>query len=538
MSDIPKNWLQRFSAGSKGKDPGQAEAKVPVEWKIGDVILDLYEVKQIHEGGMGLVYRVHHRGWNIDLAVKTPRADFLKTQQQKDNFVRECETWVNLGLHPHIVSCFYVRTLGGIPRIFAEYVEGGSLKDWVDSRRLYEGGPKKAPERILDIVIQMSWGLQYAHEKGLVHQDVKPANVMIMPESSRGSEGSLQADFGQAVNAKITDFGLAKARVATGEKYLTGSGRTILVSAGYMTPAYCSPEQGQGAPLSHRTDIWSWAVSVLEMFTGVVTWIGQAAAETLERFLETDKGQGIIPRMPDTLGRLLRWCFRRNPAERPNSFREVAASLLDLYREQFGEEYGRTEPKAADLSADSLNNRALSLLDLVRPDQAERAWEEALAEHKGHLESTYNLGLLMWRGVLMDDSQLLGRLSESAIGVLEDWRGAVLRARVHLERGDCESVIKELGRLTQPDSHRKDVVQVVHSARELLKISRRCLRTFEEYAQTGHGGDIALKSRDPSDYQVSILEVAGTASSVDEIKEMESRWKAKLRSREMGLNRN
>lgn len=61
---------------------------------------------------------------------------------------------------------------------------------------------------------------------------------------------------------------------------------------------------------------------------------------------------------------------------------------------------------------------------------------------------------------------------------------------------------------------------------------------WEEYAQTGHGGDVALKSRDPSDYEVSILEVAGTASSLDDIMEMENRWKLKLRSREMGLNRN
>lgn len=61
---------------------------------------------------------------------------------------------------------------------------------------------------------------------------------------------------------------------------------------------------------------------------------------------------------------------------------------------------------------------------------------------------------------------------------------------------------------------------------------------WEEYAQTGHGGDVALKSRDPSDYEVSILEVAGTASALDDIIEMENRWKLKLLSREMGLNRN
>ena len=162
-----------------------AEAEVPIEWNIGDVILDLYEVKDIHKGGgMGLVYRVRHRGWNIDLAVKNPRADWFKTEEQKENFVRECETWINLGLYPHTVSCYYVRTLGGIPRVFAEYVEGGSLSDWIKTRKLYEEGPDKALKRILDIAIQFAWGLHYAHEQGLVHQDVKPANVMMTPDGT------------------------------------------------------------------------------------------------------------------------------------------------------------------------------------------------------------------------------------------------------------------------------------------------------------------------------------------------------------------
>ena len=103
-----------------------AEGEVPRDWHVGDVILDLYEVKDIHKGGgMGLVYRVRHRGWNLDLAVKSPRADYFQTEEQKETFVRECETWSDLGLHPHTVSCYYVRTLGGIPRVFAEYIEGG-----------------------------------------------------------------------------------------------------------------------------------------------------------------------------------------------------------------------------------------------------------------------------------------------------------------------------------------------------------------------------------------------------------------------------
>jgi serine/threonine protein kinase len=158
----------------------QYEQLAGQEWRMGDIILDQYEVMGIlGTGGMGKVYKVHHRGWNTDLAVKSPKPEIFAKADGKENFIREAETWINLGLHPHIVSCYYVRTLGGIPRIFAEYMQGGSLADWIGKRRLYEGGHKQALERMLDVAIQFAWGLHYAHEQGLVHQDVKPANVMI-----------------------------------------------------------------------------------------------------------------------------------------------------------------------------------------------------------------------------------------------------------------------------------------------------------------------------------------------------------------------
>src|SRR5712691_11069493 len=215
--------------------------------KVGDVILDLYEVNEVFtSGGMGLVYRVHHKGWNIDLAMKSPRPQYFQTEPHKENFVREAETWVNLGLHPHTVSCYYVRTLGNIPQIFAEYVEGGNVADWIHQRKLYEGGLEQTLERILDVAIQFAWGLHYSHEQGLVYQDVKPANVMMT------SDGA----------AKVTDFGLAKARALVGDVNVpVGTGR-ILVSVGGMTPAYCPPEQAAGTPLSRKTDMWSWGLSV------------------------------------------------------------------------------------------------------------------------------------------------------------------------------------------------------------------------------------------------------------------------------------
>jgi len=440
-------------------------------WKVGDAILDLYEVKQIHEGGgMGLVYRVHHRGWNTDLAVKSPRGDYFQTEEQKENFTRECEAWIGLGLHPHIVSCYYVRSIDGVPRVFAEYVEGGSLEEWIDSRRLYEGGPREALKRILDIAIQMAWGLHYAHEQGLVHQDVKPANVLMMADGT----------------AKICDFGLAKARVRSGESTVKGAKRTILVSSGGMTPAYCSPEQASFAPLTRATDIWSWAVSVLEMFTGEATWqSGIAAPEVLKQFCDSQGLRAGLPNMPDDLRELLSSCFEVDPARRPEDALEIGRKVAEIFRNQLNEDYMRTEPLAAELRADGLNNRALSLMDLGRDIEAEAALDAALKEELSHLEATYNRGLRLWRSGKLPDDALVSDLEEMKQGRVDDWRRNWMLAQVHTERGDAESALRALETALPANRGDQQLLAAISKARAFAEGRwGRCLQTFDKRTES------------------------------------------------------
>ncbi|MBO0789351.1 MAG: protein kinase [Ktedonobacteraceae bacterium] len=365
-------------------------------WQRGEVLLEQYEVLGIlGEGGMGTVYKVHHRGWNIDLAVKSPQQEIFTRAGGKENFMREAETWVSLPLHPHIVSCYYVRIVDEIPRIFAEYVAGGSLADWIRSRRLYEGGPQQALERMLDIAIQFAWGLHAAHEQGLVHQDIKPANVMM------SSEGI----------AKVTDFGLAKARVMVGEQEERNgeSGqRSILVSARGMTPAYCSPEQMVGNALSRKTDIWSWAVSLLEMFVGDVIWrSGTLAREILASYEPQD---AAIPPLPTEVGTLLTRCFAFQPEDRPETMLEVATRLQEIYAHEMEQAYPREAPQPTKALAATLNNRALSLFDLGKVEQAMCVWEQALQTDPQHLEANYNRGVVLWRQGKLSDDALINQL--------------------------------------------------------------------------------------------------------------------------------
>ncbi|MBV6343723.1 serine/threonine-protein kinase, partial [Candidatus Magnetobacterium casense] len=274
------------------------------EWSVGDVILDLYEVRDVFKsGGMGLVYRIYHKGWSSDMAMKCPRPEYFQTESQKSSFEREAQTWMDLGLHPNIVSCYYVRRIEGVPCVFAEYLEGGSLRDWIKQKRL------TTMEVVLDTAIQFALGLCYAHEKGLIHQDVKPANVMMT------SDGI----------AKVTDFGLARAQ-SLSVTTSTSPQHGLLMPPGInrrkshvssfdgMTQAYCSCEQANRSPLSLKTDIWSWGVSILEIFIGGVTWLsGNVAALVLDDYLRNPQFDVNIPHMPQPLAALLKRCFSQDP---------------------------------------------------------------------------------------------------------------------------------------------------------------------------------------------------------------------------------
>ncbi len=466
------------------------EADVPAVWEPGDVLLDLYEVLgTLGEGGMGTVYQVRHRGWNVDLAVKSPLPQLLQQPQAVENFVRECGTWVNLGLHPHTASCHYVRNLGGIPRVFAELVAGGDLHTWIRSGKLYEGGPQPALARILDIAIQFAWGLHYAHEQGLVHQDVKPANVMMTADGS----------------AKVTDFGLANALGETAQAPSpTSPARTLQVTHRGGTVAYWSPEQATAqaqtgvaraarTKITKRADLWGWATSVLEMFVGEPLWGRGNIADTwlAEAFPELEL-EATLPRMPEGVLGLLRQCLQRDPARRPSDLQAVAGTLQEVYQQCMGQAFPREQPKPAALLGDGLNNQALSLLDLGQSEKAEHLFEQALQHEPHHPQATYNRGLLWWRSARMTDQALVRQMREVAQSQGQSWTSQYVLACVHLERGDCESAIGLLEecRRTAPDA--PEVVAALTTARTQLPVSGRCLRNFE-----GHTGRVASVSFSP-----------------------------------------
>ena len=378
----------------------------------GSLLLNTYRIDSdpIH-GGMGSVWRVHHTNWNADLAMKRPQAKLFKNEKQKEDFIRECNVWMDFGLHPNIVSCYYVREIDSVPTIFSEWMDGGSLEKAIRSEKLYSGSEDEKQERILDIAIQFARGLNFAHKKGIIHQDVKPDNLL------------LSKDW----DAKVADFGLAKARavLTAPESSEAKPGMTLAAQSGGYTPAYCSMEQMDGKVLTRRTDIYSWAVSVMEMYMGERPWAnGVIAGLSCTDYLENTK----VP-LPGGLKELLTACMNAEPDDRPKDFDEIESALLEIYSNSFGKKYPRPLPKAASDTAESLNNRALSCIDLGQTKKAEELFDAAVKANPQSLQSVYNRALFQWRAGKITDAEAISSVSAVAYrGKLREQYVSMLKA--------------------------------------------------------------------------------------------------------------
>lgn len=462
-------------------------------WRDGEVIDGRYKVIRLAgEGGMGRVYQVRHLQWGIDLAIKQLKQsdpDAPLGPGDIEDFEKEAEAWVSLGLHPNLCCCHYVRQIGGESMVFGEYVPGGSLRDWIKHRWLYEGTAADALRRVLDVAIQFAWGLEHAHQRGMVHQDVKPENVLL--DASDGE-----------ISVKVTDFGLARARpgislASPDPGAEAGQGASVRVSVGGWTPQYASPEQLARKTLSRRTDVYSYAVSVLEMFTGKRLWrTGDEAGQALSDYLAGGAARQGMPPMPTALGLLLQRCLREKPEDREDPdnpgtglMAGIAAEIAAIYQSEVHAPYPRMMPRAADLRADELNNRALSLLDLGRMGEAEETFAAARKADPRHLEATYNDGLRQWRSGAMTDDVLIGRLEAARTASGDSWLARYLLAEVHLERGDLTAACELLHTVEHKATEEPSVANALRTVRsgQLVGVRRAKIRTMSWHEYEGDG---------------------------------------------------
>jgi len=235
-------------------------------------------IQEIGRGGMGVVYRAEDTRLKRDVALKFLPPPLADSPEFKARFLIEARAAAALS-HPNICVVHEVGESEDRPYIAMEFVEGETLRDKV------KNGPLK-PEAAVDLVDQVAAGLGEAHEKGIIHRDIKSANIMVTPKG----------------RAKVMDFGLAKLRDGSS---LTRSRTTL------GTPAYMSPEQVRGDDLSQRTDIWSLGVVFYELLAGRLPFRGDHDQSVIYSILHQEPESlltacpGLAPGLDQVVGQAL-----------------------------------------------------------------------------------------------------------------------------------------------------------------------------------------------------------------------------------------
>src|SRR5579872_3434970 len=258
-----------------------------------------YEVlKIIGRGGMGVVLKGFDPDLKRSVAIKTLSPDLAQSALAKKRFAREAQAAAAV-VHPNVMAIYQVQASGRLPFLVMPLVAGESLAE-----RLAARGTLELTE-ILRIGMQAAAGLAAAHEQGLVHRDVKPANILL----EKGVE-----------RAVLTDFGLA---CAADDVALTRWG----IIAG--TPQYMSPEQARGEPLDGRSDLFSLGCVLYEMATGVSPFRADSTIATLRRLVDdAPQAMGSLnPELPAWFIAIVERLLEKDPARRFASAAELSGLL-------------------------------------------------------------------------------------------------------------------------------------------------------------------------------------------------------------------
>jgi serine/threonine protein kinase/Flp pilus assembly protein TadD len=284
---------------------------------IGKAVSHYRIVEKLGGGGMGVVYRAEDEVLNRPVALKFLPADTTRDRAALDRFLREARSAAQLS-HPHICTIHETGEHDGEPFIVMELLEGQTLKEIVES------GPLKV-DRLLDLASQVADALDAAHAKGIVHRDVKPANIFVT----------------RSGQAKILDFGLAKLVPGLAGSPVASAVETAVPRGDITSPGstlgtlfYMSPEQARGETLDARSDLFSFGAVLHEMATGVRAFDGGTAAVVFQAIFNAKPSPGRHqPDLPPELERIIGKALEKDPELRYQTAAELRADLRRLRRD-------------------------------------------------------------------------------------------------------------------------------------------------------------------------------------------------------------
>jgi TolB-like protein/predicted Ser/Thr protein kinase len=289
---------------------------------IGRTISHYRITEKLGEGGMGVVYKAEDTRLHRLVALKLLPPEFTRDAAARERFMHEAQAAAAFN-HPNICTIYEIDEHEGQSFIAMELIEGESLNERIAR------GPLKVGQALV-VAIHVAQGLQAAHEKGIVHRDIKSANVMLTA-------------MGQV---KVMDFGLAKLAGATA---VTREG-AMLGTAGYM-----SPEQARGGEADSRTDIWSLGVVLYEMLTGLLPFTGDYEQAILFQITNAapEALTSVRTGMPLELERIVSKCLEKDRDERYQTAADLIADLRHLQRTMgaAGETTQRTTEAAGRVAA-------------------------------------------------------------------------------------------------------------------------------------------------------------------------------------------
>ena len=272
-----------------------------------------YEIRsKIGEGGMGEVYRARDEKLHRDVAIKVLPASFADNHDRLQRFEQEAQAAGTLS-HPNILAIYDVGMHDGAPYVVSELLEGESFRDLLTHRR-------PSTRKAIEYATQIAHGLAAAHEKGIVHRDIKPDNLFLTNDE----------------RVKILDFGLAKLTQPSSDpgaqtdiatrKVHTNPG-AVMGTAGYM-----SPEQVRATAIDHRSDIFSFGAVLYEMLSGRRAFHGDSAIETLNAILKEEPPElsSTNSNIAPALERVVWHCLEKSPERRFQSASDVAFALESL----------------------------------------------------------------------------------------------------------------------------------------------------------------------------------------------------------------